>query len=592
MKRILLLTTLLLGFNMLMFSQISVTVNWDNTSLTYTGNPQTPTATATNAGTNIPLIINGEETNAGTGYIATAALADPTPGVTLINATTEYNIMPATVPVMWENTSLTYDGSPQAPTATAKGVKNENLPLNVSGAQTNVGTGYTATAELIPTNSNYILSYSSTLFYIAPMVKDLFTVAPSSLQFAANGDNQDIIIMINDPNNYIAIFSLNFYNDRSGWLSFTSIVGNAYTYTYTYTAAANTTGTVLTGNIHVWLSESASSTYNTANGYEIEVTQASTGGGDPNTYTVAWSNTSLTYTGNPQTPTATATNSLNQNIAVTVSGAQTNIGTGYIATAAADLPPGITLINETTEYNITPATVPVMWENTSLTYDGSLQAPTATAIGVKGENLPLDVSGAQKDVGGPYNATAALNPANNNYTLNNTSTTFTIVPATVAVTDVKLNKTSTTLAVGGTETLTPTIAPTNATNKNVTWSSSNTAVATVSATGVVTAVSAGTATITVTTQDGNKTATCTVTVPPPPPGSPVPVFSGLADEYTAGSAAVTLKVTGEGSVALTVFKVNNVVTPTFNPAAAGTYLIEASSPDGKLKIWKYVKVKN
>ncbi len=83
---------------------------------------------------------------------------------------------------------------------------------------------------------------------------------------------------------------------------------------------------------------------------------------------------------------------------------------------------------------------------------------------------------------------------------------------TVSVTGVTLSKTAATLTDGDTLTLTATIAPSNATNKNVTWSSSNTSVATVSTNGVVTAKAAGTATITVKTSDGSKTATCTVTV--------------------------------------------------------------------------------
>ncbi|MBC8585169.1 Ig-like domain-containing protein [Oscillospiraceae bacterium NSJ-64] len=82
------------------------------------------------------------------------------------------------------------------------------------------------------------------------------------------------------------------------------------------------------------------------------------------------------------------------------------------------------------------------------------------------------------------------------------------------VTEVKLDKTSLTLDVNESETLTATITPDNATNKNVTWESSNTSVATVDADGKVTAVDAGTATITVTTADGDFTDTCTVTVNP------------------------------------------------------------------------------
>ena len=52
-------------------------------------------------------------------------------------------------------------------------------------------------------------------------------------------------------------------------------------------------------------------------------------------------------------------------------------------------------------------------------------------------------------------------------------------PTTVAVTGVSLNKSSMTLTEGGSETLTATVAPSNATNTGVSWSSSNTGVATV-----------------------------------------------------------------------------------------------------------------
>lgn len=79
------------------------------------------------------------------------------------------------------------------------------------------------------------------------------------------------------------------------------------------------------------------------------------------------------------------------------------------------------------------------------------------------------------------------------------------------VTNITLDKTELSLSIGDSETLTATIEPNNATNKNVTWSSNNEAVATVD-NGKVTAVKEGTTTITVTTEDGGKKATCTVTV--------------------------------------------------------------------------------
>ena len=97
----------------------------------------------------------------------------------------------------------------------------------------------------------------------------------------------------------------------------------------------------------------------------------------------------------------------------------------------------------------------------------------------------------------------------------------TIPPSNILVNKISLNQTSTTLNVGETLQLTATVSPTNATDKSVSWTSSNTNVATVSNTGLVTAVAAGTATITCKAHDGSGvTATCSVTVikqnPPTP----------------------------------------------------------------------------
>ena len=81
----------------------------------------------------------------------------------------------------------------------------------------------------------------------------------------------------------------------------------------------------------------------------------------------------------------------------------------------------------------------------------------------------------------------------------------------VHATGVTLDKTSASVKLGKTLTLTANVAPEDAANKNVTWSSSDPSVATVSD-GVVTGVATGNAKITVTTEDGSHTASCTVTV--------------------------------------------------------------------------------
>ena len=91
----------------------------------------------------------------------------------------------------------------------------------------------------------------------------------------------------------------------------------------------------------------------------------------------------------------------------------------------------------------------------------------------------------------------------------------TVSPATVTVSGVELNKSTMTLSVGDTEQLTATVYPSNATNKNVSWESSNRNIAEVNQNGLITAISKGNATIIVTTEDGGYRAECEVAVTVP-----------------------------------------------------------------------------
>lgn len=82
----------------------------------------------------------------------------------------------------------------------------------------------------------------------------------------------------------------------------------------------------------------------------------------------------------------------------------------------------------------------------------------------------------------------------------------------LSVKGIALSKTALTLKPAVTETLTFTIFPENASNKNVRWSTSDSTIATVNASGLITAIKPGNATITVTTEEANEKANCSVTV--------------------------------------------------------------------------------
>lgn len=92
------------------------------------------------------------------------------------------------------------------------------------------------------------------------------------------------------------------------------------------------------------------------------------------------------------------------------------------------------------------------------------------------------------------------------------SCVVTVSEATVAVTGVTIEPTTASIEVGKTTKLTATVAPDNATDKSVTYKSSDETKATVASDGTITAVAVGTADITATTMDGAKIAVCTITV--------------------------------------------------------------------------------
>ena len=197
---------------------------------------------------------------------------------------------------------------------------------------------------------------------------------------------------------------------------------------------------------------------------------------------------------------------------VSVISAPATLTVNAAATTITTQPGNVTVTEgETATFSVTAtgSNLTYQWQQST---DGSAWANISGATGISytTQATTMDMNGYQ------YRCVVTGNGGS----VTSDAATLTVTAATVPVTGVTLNKTSTSLYVGDTETLTPTITPDNATNKNLTWSSDTPSVASVN-NGVVTAVAPGTATITATTVDGGFTATCTVTVRPDiPPANP------------------------------------------------------------------------
>jgi len=171
-------------------------------------------------------------------------------------------------------------------------------------------------------------------------------------------------------------------------------------------------------------------------------------------------------------------------------------------------------------------------------------------------------------------------------------------PVIVPVTGVTLNKATLTLGPTGSEKLTATVNPANASNKAVTWMSSNPAVATVDASGNVTAVAPGTATITVKTAEGDFTATCAITVETGiPPQLPIigdgsyEMVGNEDDRYSYSLSATILNydfdnanIDRPGTIKFSDILPSSIglgdVTVTADPAALNTKIEKGTDKDG------------
>ena len=242
--------------------------------------------------------------------------------------------------------------------------------------------------------------------------------------------------------------------------------------------------------------------------------------------------TSLTLNaGSSSTLTATVSpsNATNKTVTWTTSNASVATVSGGKVTAVG---PGTAIITATASGGQkATCTVTVRVPVTDISISKSTLALTVGATSTLTATVePSNASNKSYSWGSSNSAVATVNSsglvtakANGTATITATTTdggkkASCTVTVTTPTSGVSISPTTSTIIKGQTRQLTATVAPSSASNKSVSWSSSNDTVATVSSTGLVTAKSAGTADITVTTKNGNYKAVCKVTVRVPVTG--------------------------------------------------------------------------
>lgn len=184
----------------------------------------------------------------------------------------------------------------------------------------------------------------------------------------------------------------------------------------------------------------------------------------------------------------------------------------------------------------TPSTNPVAGPNTSVTLSSKVEgadeyselqyAWTVTGVGTASTTNQSSVTISCPSAGS-VTATLTVTGIKDNQPgqqVGTANATFQVDAATIAVTGITVSPKTTTIKVNTTTSLSASVSPTNATEQGVTWSSSNSSMATVDDKGVVRGVAPGEVTITATSRsDPQKKDTCTVTVQPADPVAPTSI---------------------------------------------------------------------
>ncbi len=403
-----------------------ITLSWGNDVFTYSGmlhNGYAPTATVNEicTGDTVNVTVEGEKKAAGD-YTATAtALSNSNyrfDDSAQLNKS--FKINQKYVTLSWTNDTFTYSGmlhNGYAPTATVNEIcTGDTVNVTVEGAQHAADVDYTATATAL-SNNNYWFSDSAQRTKLFTINKKPVTLSWGSAVFTYSGTEHDGYVPVATANGVSAGDTIN--------VTVEGAKKEAGNYTATATALSNT-------NYEFDAAALLETTF-TINPAEI---------------TIAWSNTSLPYSGATQYPTATPSGKIGaDDVDVEVTGAK-DAATGILSTAtltgAAKNNYVIKSGNEMTTFTINPAEITIAWSNTTKTYNGAMQYPTATPSGKIGtDDVDVEVTGAKDAATGILSTATLTGEAKNNYVIKsgNETTTFTITPMSIMLNWTKVSGT-------------------------------------------------------------------------------------------------------------------------------------------------------
>ena len=404
--------------------EFSATITLNNDEFEYDGTGHEPTPT---------VVVDGVTLKEGEDYEVTyrnnidASETAPTVVISFIGNYTgkeevTFTIKPKEVIVEWSNLTFDYDGAVHIPTAIARGIDGETITLTVTGASSRVG-DFEAAATINrvtggrANKNNYVLTNDNTTFTIKTA-----DMTVTSEGYTGVYDGQPHGITVNAP--------------------------EGATVKYGETRLAYDKGespTLTNAGSKIIYYEVTQYGYNTVTGYEtIRITPKKVGDGeDEYPAAIRLYDDEFEYTGQPHTPTPT----------VVVDGVTLEPGEDYDITYENNIDandgavvPTIIITfkgnyegEESTTFTITPKKVSVEWSNLTFSYDEREHIPTASAAGVNGEEILLDLTGAASIVGS-HEATATMNKVvggrgnAKNYQLLNTTTTFVITNAEPKIT--------------------------------------------------------------------------------------------------------------------------------------------------------------